>query len=252
MAVGEGAGRLLVVEDDAAMQALLAIAAAQDGLVTEAASSVAAAYQALHAGGEWSLALVDVDLPDGDGFAVLEEAQSLLGLPVILLTAHAEAERRVRAFDLGADDYVVKPFDIRELLGRMRAVLRRAGRACGPVISIGQLVIDSAAQRAFVAGAEIVLTHREMQLLMFLARHPGRVFSRDELLRAVWQSSSAWQDVRTVNEHVRRLRIKLGPIGGPYLVTVRGGGYGLFGPGASEPGASEPVFGLSGSGPGRR
>lgn len=218
------------------MQALLAIAASQEGLAVHAALTVAAASRALHDGAGWSLALVDIDLPDGDGFAVLKDAQTSLGVPVILLTAHGETERRLQAFELGADDYVIKPFDVRELLGRMRAVLRRtAGRPSVGLLTVGELVIDLAGQRVFMEGGEVVLTHRELQLLAFLARAEGRVFSREELLRYVWQSSSSWQDVRTVNEHVRRIRTKLGRRGSAYLVTVRGGGYGLVSPDGSGP-----------------
>ena len=154
-------------------------------------------------------------------------------MPIILLTARGEESDRVVGLQLGADDYVVKPFSPNELVARVDAVLRRAGPAAGDgdgeredPIELGSLRIEPETRRVYVRGEEAVLTQREFDLLLFLARNPGRVFSRDQLMDAVWQYSF-YSDTSTVTVHIRRLRakIELDPARPQQVQTVWGVGY---------------------------
>lgn len=173
------------------------------------------------------LVVLDVMLPHVNGLDVLTEVRRRSEIPVILLTARREEADRVRGLDLGADDYVVKPFSPRELSARVRSVLRRSATSPSSPIQVGALVVDPRSRTVEVAGSQLELTRREFDLLAFLATHPGQVFSRAQLLDQVWDSSTDWQDPATVTVHVRRLRAKLG--GGPddWISTVRGVGYRL-------------------------
>jgi two-component system, OmpR family, response regulator ResD len=149
-------------------------------------------------------------------------------LAIILLTAKGEESDRVIGLRLGADDYVVKPFSPRELVARVDAVLRRVDPAPEPAepIEVGELTIDPAAHRVLRDGEEVALTQREFELLHFLAKHPGRVFSREELMDAVWQYSF-YTDTSTVTVHIRRLRAKIErtPDEPRHVQTVWGVGY---------------------------
>jgi DNA-binding response OmpR family regulator len=172
--------------------------------------------------------LLDVHLPGIDGFAVLRSIRLLGHLPVILLTAAGDETDRVLGLELGADDYVVKPFSARELVARVRAVLRRSQSGNDrPVIAHGDLVIDTSARQVTVRGEALTLSPRSYDLLVFLAARPGRAFTRDELLQQVWRSEPEWQNIATVTEHVHRLRrqIEPNPERPVHLMTVRGSGY---------------------------
>ena len=183
------------------------------------------------------LVILDLMLPGLDGLEVMRRLRALDGagarsrLPIILLTARGEESDRVVGLRLGADDYVVKPFSPNELVARVDAVLRRADpgthtdEAEAP-LELGTVRIDPAMRRAYVRGEEATLTQREFDLLLFLARHPGRVFSRGQLMDAVWQYSF-YTDTSTVTVHIRRLRAKIeaDPAQPRYLQTVWGVGY---------------------------
>jgi two-component system, OmpR family, response regulator ResD len=174
--------------------------------------------------------VLDLLLPGLDGFEVMRRIRDSERdrVAVILLTARGEESERVIGLRLGADDYVVKPFSPAELVARVDAVLRRMDpepeRA--PALEFGELRIDPAGRRAFVAGEERQLTQREFDLLLFLARHPGQVFSRNQLMEAVWQYSF-YSDTSTVTVHVRRLRSKIEADPGEprHIQTVWGVGY---------------------------
>jgi DNA-binding response OmpR family regulator len=176
------------------------------------------------------LVVLDLMLPRVGGLEVMRRLRAARADPpaVILLTARGEEAERIAGLRLGADDYVVKPFSPGELVARVDAVLRRVEppREGAAPIEAGDLVIDVAGRRVTVAGAEIVLTQREFDLLLFLARHPGQVFSRDQLMDAVWQYSF-YTDTSTVTVHVRRLRAKLEPDPATprWIETVWGVGY---------------------------
>ncbi|MDG1087789.1 MAG: response regulator transcription factor, partial [Acidimicrobiales bacterium] len=146
----------------------------------------------------------------------------------ILLTALGDEKDRVAGLELGADDYVVKPFSPREVAARVKSVLRRASGPANPVIlSFGEVTVDLDRRRIERAEAEVELTRLEFDLLAFLVSHPNRVVSRDELLQNVWDSSAEWQDPATVTVHVRRLRQKLehDPSQPEHILTVYGVGY---------------------------
>jgi DNA-binding response OmpR family regulator len=174
------------------------------------------------------LVVLDVMLPRMDGFAVLRALREIADVPVILLTARSEEPDRVLGLELGADDYVVKPFSPRELAARVRSVLRRSRRpAAADRLEFEGLVIDGPAREARVGGRVVELTPKEFDLLAFLAASPRRVFSRGQLLEQVWDSSPDYQDSSTVTVHVRRIRQKIedDPDTPRWITTVWGVGY---------------------------
>ncbi len=177
-----------------------------------------------------ALFLLDVMVPGGDGFALctrIRERQSLAGTPVIFLTARTSEADRVAGLELGADDYVTKPFSPRELVARVRAVLRRFEKPLGPAkIKSGDLEIDGGAMSLLVRGKPVTTTATEFRLIHYLASHPGKVFSREQLLDAVWRDV-AFVTPRSVDVYVRRLREKIErePESPVHLRTVRGAGY---------------------------
>lgn len=181
-----------------------------------------------------TLFLLDIMVPGGSGLEVcrrLRRSTVLSSVPVIFLTARASEDDRVLGLELGADDYIVKPFAVRELLARIRAVLRRSeapdeADASPAVLTIEDLEIDSGSMQVRVRGDLITTTTTEFRLLEYLARHPGRVFSRDQLLDAVW-GDARFVTPRSVDVYVRRLREKIEaePDTPRFLKTLRGAGY---------------------------
>jgi len=177
------------------------------------------------------LLLLDVMLPDQDGFAICRQLRSeerLRDLPVVFLTARGEEVDRIVGLELGADDYVAKPFSPRELAARVRAILRRQARAAGKdeVVEIRELRLDLSTQDVTVRGKRVELSALEFKLLHYLASHPRRIFSRERLLDEVWGRDCAVTP-RTVDVHIRRLREKIEarPDEPEYIGTVRGSGY---------------------------
>lgn len=220
---------ILVVEDEADLADLVAFNLREQGhevTVTHTGANALAEVSRQRP----DLILLDVMLPDISGFEVcrrLRRSGDTTRLPVIMLTAKAEEIDRIVGFEVGADDYVVKPFSPRELTLRVDAILRRVGPQAqteGPqVLSVGALRIDVPAHRVEVEGEEISLTALEFRLLLDLASRAGRVQPRDALLERVWGYAPG-VETRTVDTHIKRLREKLGP-GARYLETVRGVGY---------------------------
>jgi two-component system phosphate regulon response regulator PhoB len=176
------------------------------------------------------LFLLDVMVPGGDGFDLCRQIrgrQTIAMTPVIFLTAKTGEPDRVLGFELGADDYITKPFSPREVVARVKAVLRRFERPLAPeVVQFEDLVIDSGSMTLTVRGEVVPTTATEFRLLDYLARHPGRVFTRDQVLDAVWRET-AFVTPRSVDVYVRRLREKIekDPEQPQYLRTVRGAGY---------------------------
>ncbi len=177
-----------------------------------------------------ALFLLDIMVPGGDGLDVCRRLRNHLALsvvPIIFLTAKASENDRVLGLELGADDYITKPFATRELVARVKAVLRRFERPSTPsVVSFEEVVIDAGAMQLKVRGELTTTTATEFRLLDYLARHPGRVFSRDHLLDAVW-GDARFVTPRSVDVYVRRIREKIesDPESPRYLKTVRGAGY---------------------------
>ena len=220
--------RILIVEDERAIRDMIAFALRRAGMEVIPAEDALAAQQAI---GERvpDLVLLDWMLP---GMSGLEYARRLKRdeltreVPVIMLTARGEEDDRVIGLDTGVDDYVVKPFSTRELIARIKAVLRRVNPgADGQVVKQGDLVLDTAAHRAFVGSQTIALGPTEYRLLSFFMTHPERVYSRSQLLDHVW-GSNVYVEERTVDVHIRRLRKSLEPHAVErYVQTVRGAGY---------------------------
>lgn len=175
------------------------------------------------------LFLLDIMVPGGSGFEVcrrIRESRDLARIPIIFLTAKAGEEDRVRGLDLGADDYITKPFGTRELTARVRAVLRRFEKPLTTNITTPDFELDSDSMTLSVRGQHAEVTATEFRLLHFLASHPGRVFTRDQVLDAVWRDLS-FVTPRSVDVYIRRLREKIerDPEDPRYLKTVRGAGY---------------------------
>jgi len=182
---------------------------------------------------DWALLVLDLSLPDGDGLAFCREVRETdASLPILMLTARGTEHDRVRGLETGADDYLTKPFGVLESQARVRALLRRAALAArepeGEVIEIASLRLDLARREATVAGRGVDLTATEFDLLVFLARHPGVVFSRQQLLSGVWGYHYDGYE-HTVNSHINRLRAKIeADASSPRLIrTVWGVGYKL-------------------------
>ena len=223
-------GSVLVVDDEPAIREVVARYLQRAGYATEIASDGAAAMDAV-AALRPDLMVLDVMLPRIDGLEVMRRVrgEDASRPAVILLSGKGGALDRVIGLRSGADDYVVKPFLPAELVARVDAVMRRAEpRPPAPLepMEFGDLRIDPSARRVFVRGDEVRLAQRELELLLYLARHPGQVFSRDELIRAVWQYSF-YTDTSTVTVHIRRLRAKIedDPAEPRHLKTVWGVGY---------------------------
>jgi DNA-binding response OmpR family regulator len=213
---------VLVVDDEPIVRDVVVRYLQRDGYETlEAGDGETARSLIEHASPE--LVVLDVMLPGMDGLALCRWIRSRGNLPVIMLTARGEEADRIVGLDLGADDYVTKPFSPRELAARVRSVLRRADDTSRPGerLGFGDLELDAGTREVRLRGESLRLTAKEFDLLFFLASNPGRVFSRDQLMSAIWGYEAAL-DTGTVTVHVRRLRSKLGE---GHLETVWGVGY---------------------------
>jgi two-component system, OmpR family, phosphate regulon response regulator PhoB len=200
--------RVLVVDDDDVIRSLVRDGLEREGFEVRDVADDESALEEL-ASELPNLVILDVNLPTRGGFEVLSTIRATWGVPVILLTGRISEMDRVLGLELGADDYVVKPFSPRELAARVRAVLRRSGAGPERRAGFGELEIDFHAREVHLRGDIVELTAREFDLLAFLARSPRRVFSHEELLAGVWHSTREWQDPATVTEHVRRIRTKI-------------------------------------------
>jgi two-component system, OmpR family, response regulator RegX3 len=211
--------RILVVEDEDAIAVPLAEGLRREGFEVDRVATGAAALEAP----EPDLVLLDLRLPDVDGLTVCRELRARSDVPIIVVTAKGEEVDRVVGLEVGADDYVVKPFGLRELVARIRAVSRRArprpGAEADGALSVGPLEVDLRAHRATLAGAELPLTAKEFALLALLARDPGAVVSRERILAEVW-NTTWYGSAKTIDVHVASLRRKLGDPG--WIETVRG------------------------------
>ena len=216
---------MLLVEDEADLRLVTSAYLRSRGYWVLEASDVASARERL-AAGPVAVVVLDLGLPGEDGLALVAELRSG-DTPVIVVTGRGRESDRVAGLEFGADDYLVKPFSQRELAARVAAILRRQRRSeTTPVLAFGRLAINTDAREAHVLGDPVALTRLEYDLLVFLASNPGRSYSHEQLLSAVWGSSAAWQSQRTVSEHVYRLRQKLQLAEGrPRIATVRGIGY---------------------------
>ena len=218
---------VLVVDDEPMVREVLTQYLSHDGFtVVEAADGDEAVAKLDECTPD--LVLLDLMLPKRHGLEVLRHARSTSDVPVILLTALGDEKDRVAGLELGADDYVVKPFSPREVAARVKSVLRRSSGPSAPAVTrFSDVEIDIGRRQVTRAGDEVELTRLEFDLLAFLLANPNRVVSREELLQNVWDSSAEWQDPATVTVHVRRLRQKLetDPSEPDHILTVYGVGY---------------------------
>jgi DNA-binding response OmpR family regulator len=225
-----GMETVLVVDDEATIRDVVVQYLRREGFATLEAGDGDAARELLER--EWpNLVVLDLMLPGTDGLALCRWIRGRSQLPVIMLTARGEEADRIVGLELGADDYVTKPFSPRELVARVRSVLRRSAAADDRPeerVRFGEIEIDAAAREVRKRGNTLNLTAREFELLWFLACHPRRVFSRDQLMSRVWGYEPAF-DSGTITVHVRRLREKIEdePAHPRYLETVWGVGYRL-------------------------
>jgi two-component system, OmpR family, response regulator RegX3 len=221
----DGRMDVLLVEDEDAIAEPLAEGLEREGFQVRRVATAAAALDEPVP----DLVLLDLRLPDRDGYDVCRELRQRSDVPIIVVTARGEEADRVIGLELGADDYVVKPFGLRELVARMRAVMRRtrAARNGRGAVRVGTLELDSRARVVRLDGAEVALTAKEFDLLELFARDPGAVVTRERILQEVWQTT--WYgSSKTIDVHVAALRRKLGDPG--WIETVRGVGFRLRSP----------------------
>jgi len=232
-------GRILVVEDEDSISEPFAEALRREGFEPLVTRTAAGALE-LAADAEPDLVMLDLSLPDGDGRDVCRELRRRSDVPIVMLTARGTEMDRIVGLELGADDYVVKPFSAREVISRIRAVLRRSasrdGAGVEKAIQIGDLELDSAARTARLAGEELDLSRKEFDLLAELMRNAGRVVKREDLMAKVWDVN--WfGSTKTLDVHIGWLRRKLGegPNRSRYVETVRGVGFRFAAPEVEEP-----------------
>ncbi len=229
-AANTGSTRILLVDDEQSVQTLLTYPLLKEGYEVVAAHDGREALDRF-ADQRFDLVVLDIMLPEIDGIEVCRRMRSRSQVPIIMLTAKDDEIDKVLGLEMGADDYITKPFSVREFRSRVRAALRRAemlrGRPAGEEpINIGELKIDFERRAVTMRGEALRLTYVEFEVLAAMARSPGRVHTREMLLEQVW-GDSAYRDSRTVDVHIRHLREKLerDPRSPEYLLTVRGVGY---------------------------
>jgi DNA-binding response OmpR family regulator len=239
---------VLIVDDDPDYSAFIAELLRRVGVVPRSVPDGFRAIAAARAKRP-DLVLLDLSLPKIDGSSLVSIFCNELRVPVIVVSGRSALQEIVANLEQGADDYVVKPVRGEELIARMQAVLRRveevapAHEADEEVYNFGDLIIDVGSKQVALRGQAIRLTPRELSLLVYLVRHPHRSCSRQEILEQVWHSSEATSAASTVNEHVRRLRLKLevDPVHPEHIVTVPGFGYRFDPPGVRGPAAGDTL-----------
>ncbi len=224
-ATRNGQARILLVEDDPVLCETLQYNLQRERLQVFVADNAEDALQ-LFREHQPHLVILDVMLPSRSGFDLCRIIRQHSQTPVLFLTARAAEEDKIRGFELGADDYMVKPFSVAELTARIRSILRRTKPEPPQRIRFGEVEIDTEAKRVYRNGVETPMTPKEYALLVLLASHPGKVFTRDQLLDHVW-GLGTYVSPRTVDVHIRWLRSKVepDPKNPRYIQTVRGSGY---------------------------
>ncbi len=219
--------KVFIVEDDPIIVEGLTIALSQEGYDVASFGNVADAIKEIESEAHYDVCLLDVNLPDGDGFQVCKAIRSRSEVPVIFLTACDDEIHTVLAFEQGADDYIAKPFRIRELIARIKAILRRTRSDQGKeVINVGGNTVDIMSGKVFRNGEEIFLSAVEYRLLLTFVKSRGQLLTRQQILTAMWDSAGDFVNDNTLTVYVRRLRKKLEEPGDkPVIVTVRGVGY---------------------------
>ncbi len=221
--------KILVVDDEASIVELIKMELEFEGYLVETAydgEEAVAKARSYHP----DLMVLDIMLPKKNGYDVCKEIMPELNIPIIFLTAKTDIVNKVLGLELGADDYLTKPFDNRELLARIKALLRRVKKSTVPknqvpkIITNGDLVLSPDERSLKVKGENVHLTPKEFDLLLLLVSHPDKVFSRDVLLEKIW-GYDYYGDTRTVDMHIQRIRRKIDPHPNKYIQTVFGIGY---------------------------
>lgn len=226
---------VLIVEDDEIILEGLQYSLKQEGYELLSARDVAGAMKILQAGIPLDFCLLDVMLPDGNGFTICDQIRKDSDVPILFLTACDDEVSTVRALELGADDYIAKPFRIRELLARMKAILRRTGSdrgasVDGGIVWVGSNKIDIRSARVYREGEEIILTAMEYKLLLVFLNHRGQILTRTQILDQIWDEAGDYVNDNTLTVYIKRLRAKLGDGEENQIIqTVRGTGYRMEG-----------------------
>jgi DNA-binding response OmpR family regulator len=221
---------VLVVEDDSIIAEGLKLALTGEGMEVTLASSVAEAFAALESeelGKKIDFCLLDMTLPDGNGMEICTKIRETSEMPIIFLTAMDDEIHTVLAFDKGADDYISKPFHIKELIARMKRLIKRTRSAASSTCRIGENTVDIANAKMFRNGEEVALTAMEYKLLLVFINHAGELLDRDRILNILWDDVGSFVNDNTLTVYIKRLRSKLGDDEGRYIETVRGQGYRL-------------------------
>ena len=214
--------KILIVDDEDKIRDIIKKYAAFDGYeVEEAAGGLEAISKSREK--EYDIIILDIMMPDLDGFSVCREIRKKSNVPVIMLSARGEEYDKIHGFEVGIDDYVVKPFSPKELMMRVAAVLKRTSAPVADSIEIGGIKIDFSARIVYVDGNKIDLTPKEYDLLFYFAKNKGIALTREKLISNVW-GYDFYGDDRTLDTHIKLLRKKLGPYSN-YIVTLRGVGY---------------------------
>ena len=225
---------ILLVEDDKAIAKNLMLLLSSEGFTVTHSSTQGEALAVLSQN-QFNLALIDISLPDGNGFIVCTQIKETLGIPVIFLTACADEASVVTGLNIGADDYITKPFRPRELIARIRTSLRKSGRT-GSDFKIGELHVDTASGIVKKNGSEVYLSPLEYRLLLVFLNNPKNIITRGMLLDDLWDAAGEFVNDNTLTVYIKRLRLKIedDPTNPQIIITVRGTGYRLGGGYASE------------------
>ncbi len=222
---------VLVVEDDSVILEGLRFALTQEGYQVMTAASAAEAMEVIEGGDSIGFYLLDVMLPDGDGYQICRAVRQISQAPILFLTACDDEVNTVMALEQGADDYIAKPFRIRELTARMKAILRRTSRnpeAAANILMVGRNQVNLQTGRVYLEQEEIVLTAMEYKLLLIFLNHRGQILTRRQILEHIWDEAGDFVNDNTLSVYVKRLRKKLGDTAeGELIQTVRGTGYRL-------------------------
>ena len=216
--------KILVVDDESRMRKLVKDFLAKSGFeVLEAADGIEA-LEVFDANSDISLVILDVMMPGKDGLQVCREIRQISKVPVIMLTAKSDEQTELKGFDLGADEYISKPFSPRILVARVEAILRRTNKqSTEPQLELGGILLDKAAHRVVIDGKDVELSYKEFELLAYFMENKGLALSREKILNSVWDYDY-FGDARTIDTHVKKLRSKMGEKG-DMIKTIWGMGY---------------------------
>ena len=212
---------ILIVEDEKAMQDIIAEYMQKGGHTCFTADDGIDALVMLKSS-PMDLMILDVMMPHLDGFSVCKMAREMSNMPIIMLTAKSAEDDKLKGYDYGADDYMIKPFSPKVLLAKVNALLRRSSAISAETISAEKIMLQPNARKVYLDGQEITLTHKEYELLSFLMANPGQIFSREQLLNRVWGYDFEGT-TRTVDTHIKTLRQKLGDEGKHIVTLIRSG-----------------------------